>query len=82
MTDRLYTTTSEIERARALWEKAVLLAERTEGFYTLKLYQLHDIYLEVVWHTHFNVAIKVCSFTDTEHLDPYLKNISLEGLLT
>jgi hypothetical protein len=82
MTDRLYTTTTEIERARALWEKAVLLAERTEGFYTWKLYQLHDIYLEVVWHNHFNVAVKACSFTDTEQLEPYLKEISLEGLLS
>jgi hypothetical protein len=81
MTDRSYTTTTEIERARALWEKAVLIAERRDGFYTTMLYQLHDIYLEVVWHNHFNVVVKVCSFTTTEHLEPYLKDISLEGLL-
>ena len=81
MTDRLYTSTTEIERARALWEKGVLLAERTDGFHKLALYQLHDIYLEVTWHIHFNVVVKVSSFTDTEHLEPYLKDISLEGLL-
>lgn len=80
MTDRIYTTTKEIERARALWEKGVLLAERTEGYYTLKLYQLHDIYVEVSWHTHFNVALKVTTFSDTKQLDPYLEAISLEGL--
>ena len=82
MTDRLYTTTLEIERARVLWEKGILLAERTEGFYKFRLYQLHDIYLEVIWHNHFNVVVKVCSFTDTDHLDSYLADISLEGLLT
>jgi hypothetical protein len=80
MTDRLYTTTSDIERARALWEKGVLLAKRTEGFYRLQLYQLHDVYLEVTWHIHFNVVVKVSSFTDTEHLEPYLESVSLEGL--
>jgi hypothetical protein len=80
MTDRLYTTTPEIERARALWEKGVLLAERTEGFYKLQLFQLHDVYLEVTWHIHFNVVVKVSSFTGTEHLEPYLQEISLEGL--
>ena len=80
MTDRLYTTTSDIERARALWEKGVLLAERTEGFYKLQLIQLHDVYLEVTWHIHFNVVVKVSSFTDTDLLDPYLESISLEGL--
>jgi hypothetical protein len=82
MTDRIYITTTEIERARALWEKGVLLAERTEGYHKMMLYQLHDIYLEVTWHTHFNVALKVTSFSDTELLEPYLNNISLEGLLS
>ena len=80
MTDRIYITTTDIERARALWEKGVLLAERTEGFYTMKLYQLHDIYVEVIWHTHFNVALKVTTFSDTEKLEPYLQQISLESL--
>ncbi|HZH37318.1 MAG TPA: hypothetical protein VEX65_08585 [Flavisolibacter sp.] len=80
MTDHIYTTNREIERARALWEKGILLAERTEGFYTLKLYQMHDIYAEVVWHTHFNVAMKVTTFSDTDRLQPYLEDISLEGL--
>lgn len=80
MTDRIYTSTTDIERARALWEKGILLAERTEGFYTMKLYQLHDIYVEVTWHTHFNVALKVTTFSDTERLEPYLEQISLESL--
>lgn len=80
MTDRIYTTTTEIERARALWEKGVLLAERIEGYRSMRLYQLHGIYLEVVWHMHFNVVLKVITFSDTAHLEPYLNNISLEGL--
>jgi hypothetical protein len=80
MTDRIYSTTTEIERARSLWEKGVLLAEREEGFYTLRLYQLYDIYVEVIWHTHFNVALKVTTFSDTEKLEPYLEKISLESL--
>lgn len=80
MTDRSYTSTSDIEKARALWEKGVLLAERNGDFYKSQLYQLHDIYLEVIWHTHFNVVVKVTSFTDTDRLEPYLSDISLEGL--
>jgi hypothetical protein len=80
MTDRIYTTTTDIERARSLWEKGVLLAERTEGFHKMMLYQLHDVYVEVMWHTHFNVALKVTTFTDTDHLEPYLETISLENL--
>ena len=80
MTDRLYTSNTEIERARSLWEKGVLLAERTEGFYKMQLFQLHDVYLEVTWHIHFNVVVKVSSFSDTDHLAPYLEAISLDEL--
>lgn len=80
MTDRIYTTITDIERARALWEKGVLLAERTVGYHKHILYQLHDIYVEVIWHTHFNVVLKVTTFTDTDQLAPYLENISLESL--
>ncbi|GAA4738476.1 hypothetical protein [Flavisolibacter ginsenosidimutans] len=80
MTDRSYTSTNEIEKARALWEKGVLVAQRTGDFYKMQLYQLHDIYLEVVWHTHFNVVVKVTRFSDTEKLEPYLNDISIEEL--
>lgn len=80
MNDRFYTTTADIERVRGLWEKGVLLAERNGDFYKSQLYQLHDTYLEVVWHTHFNVVVKVTRFTDTDRLAPYLTDISLEGL--
>lgn len=82
MTDKTYTTTLDIERARSLWEKGVFLAERTVGYHRLMLYQLHDVYVEVVWHTHFNVVLRVATFTDTEHLEPYLQEISLESLFS
>ena len=81
MTDRFYTTTSEIESSRLLWEKGVRLAEHTKGYHTTVLYQLYDAYIEVVWHTHFNVIVKVCRFTDVDHLAPYLEKISLNNLL-
>lgn len=81
MTDRSYTSIAEIENARSLWERGVLVAERTGDFYKTKLYQLHDVYFEVVWHTHFNVVVKVTGFTDTDKLAPYLNDISLEELL-
>lgn len=80
MTDRFYTTDTQIERARALWEKGVLVAERNGDFYKTQLYQLHNFYLEVVWHTHFNVVVKVTRFTDTDRLEPFLSDILLDDL--
>lgn len=81
MTDRSYTTNDEIETVRNLWEQGVLLAQRNGDFYKSQLYQIESSYLEVVWHTHFNVVVKVSAFTDTALLEPYLADISLEGLL-
>lgn len=80
MLNHTYITTTEIERARVLWEKGVLLAERTEGYHKLLLYQLHDVYMEVMWHTHFNVVLRVTTFTGTGPLEPYLEGVSLENL--
>lgn len=80
VTDRFYSTNSEIELVRPLWEQGVLVAERNGDFYKTELYQLDGGYFEVVWHTHFNVVIKVTAFSDTERLEPFLSDISIAGL--
>lgn len=80
MKDRLYTTTADIEKARALVKQGVLLAERMQGFHKLQLFQLPHFYLEVTWHRHFNVIVNVSRFTDTARLDPYLADVSLDAL--
>ena len=82
MKDRQYITTQEIEQSRTLWERGTLLAERVDGYYKMHLYQLHDVYIEVTWHTHFNVIQKVTSFTSTDDLDRYLEQIEIASLLT
>jgi hypothetical protein len=77
---RNFNTLEELDQADAAWKKGTLLAERSEGFHTTELYQLEDYYIEVTRHTHFNVILKVSSFKDTLHLEPYLSTISLDGL--
>lgn len=78
---REFNTLQELDQADTAWNKGVLLAERVEGFHSVALYQLDGFYIEVTRHTHFNVIIKVSSFRDTAHLEPYLKTINIEGLL-
>ena len=75
-----FNSIQAIDQASHLLKDAVLLAERKEGFYQVLLYQSGASYLEVYRHSHFNVIIKVLSFTDTAHLDPYLDNISIDTL--
>ncbi|GAA4325280.1 hypothetical protein [Flaviaesturariibacter amylovorans] len=64
-----------------VWEQGVFLAERREGFHRFRLYELDGNYVEVIQHSHFNVVLRVASFRDPKHLDPYLDAISLDGLL-
>jgi hypothetical protein len=75
-----YNKLEELQQAEAAWNKGVLLAEREEDFHKIMLYQLEDFYIEVTWHSHFNVILKVCSFNTTDHLDPYLEQIDLKEI--
>ena len=82
MNDHQYNTVSEIYEADKLLKDGVLIAERTEGFLRVFLYQADSFYLEVYRHSHFNVIIKVIRFTDPAHLDPYLNSIAIDSLLS
>ena len=77
---RNFTTLEELDQADAAWNQGTLLAERFEDFHSIQLYQLEDYYIEVTRHQHFNVILKVSSFKDTTHLEPYLNAISIDGL--
>jgi hypothetical protein len=76
-----FNTLQELEQADAAWKRGEFLAERKVGFHKMRLYQLDGFYIEVTYHTHFNVILKVCSFKDTKHLEPYLVNINIDGLM-
>ena len=77
---RNFNTLEELDQADAAWKKGTLLAERSEGFHGIELYQLEDYYIEVTRHKHFNVILKVSSFKNTVHLEPYLSAINIDGL--
>jgi hypothetical protein len=78
---REFNTLTDLDRADAAWTKGVLLAERREAFHKMMLYQLDDFYIEVTYHTHFNVVLKVQSFKDPRFLEPYLQAIDISQFL-
>lgn len=79
---RQYNNLEELQQAEAAWSKGILLAERKEGFHKIILYQLQEFYIEITWHSHFNVILKVTCFTSTEHLEPYLGQIDIKELVS
>lgn len=73
---------SEKQQIDALEHSGVLLAERKGAFfYQVKLYQLDGFYVELYYHTHFNVVININSFSNTDCLEPYLENIDVDALM-
>ena len=81
MTRYHFNILDENEKAKLVWAKGVLIGERTEAFHTIRLYQVDAFYVEMYHHNHFNVIIKMVSFSHTDQLQPYLQEISLDGLV-
>ena len=82
MKDHQFLHLEESAQTSAIWEEGTFLAERLQGFHNIKLYQLEGRYIEVTFHAHFNVVLRVSSFTDTHYLEPYLTAIDITALLT
>ncbi|MGV3656621.1 MAG: hypothetical protein ACO1NX_01655 [Chitinophagaceae bacterium] len=81
MTRYHFNILEEGQRVRLVRQKGVQVGERAETFHTVLLYQLDSFYVELHHHNHFNVITHIESFSDTARLQPYLQQISLEGLV-
>ena len=64
-----------------LEQQGVFIADRDGAFYNIKLYQLDGFYVELYFHTHFNVVVNINCFTNTDCLDPYLESIDVDALI-
>jgi hypothetical protein len=80
MTCSIFDQLSEAKQTDVIWENGTFLDRRSEGFYNVLLFQIDDFYTEVYYHSHFNVIIKIESFSDTDRLEPYLDHITLPPL--
>lgn len=76
-----FTSHGDLQNADSLIKDGSLIGERIENYHQVKLYQLDSLYMEVYRHMHFNVIVKVITFTDTDFLEPYLEKINLDGII-
>ena len=72
---------SEKQQLDTLENSGVFIAERDGAFYNIKLYQIEGFYVELYFHTHFNVVVNINCFTNTDCLDPYLESIDLDPFI-
>ena len=80
MTSSYFEQLTETRQTDVIWECGVYLDRRKEGYYNILLFQVADFYTEIFYHAHFNVIIKIVSFSDTDLLATYLEKIKLQTL--
>ena len=80
MTEDQFNRLSEDEQSDVIAKKGVLVSVRRTKEHRILLYQIEGFYAEVFYHP-TNNAIKIKSFSSTEGLQPYLSQISLNGLV-
>jgi hypothetical protein len=76
-----FTTMEEVKLAQLILRGGVLVAERKDRLYKVKLFQVEQGYLEVFYHSNFRVIIKANHFEDPAFLDPYLSGIDISEVL-
>lgn len=72
---------NETDQADLIMETGVLIGKRKDDYYNVLLFQIDAFYAEIFYHSHFNVIIKVETFSNTSKLEPYLAKISIKDLL-
>ena len=60
--------------------KRNFVGDRIEGEKMVLLYQIESFYVEVYYHPMSNEVMKHRSFSSTNQLDSYLKEINIEGI--
>ena len=72
----------EMEQRETVWENGEFLDDRMDedGVHRVALYQIFSFYVELFYNIEYNVLSKLIAFSDTEMLDIYLQQFSLDEL--
>ena len=71
MTPEQFFELDEMEQAEVVWE-GKLIGHRYDKEHKILLYKIDDLFVEVFYHSEYNVIRKFEAFTEQELLDIYL----------
>ena len=80
MTLYQFNALDETEQHEAVWNDGVMVGHKNDGEHRIVLYQLFSFYVELFYNIEYNVLSKLIAFSDTEMLDIYLQQFSLDEL--
>lgn len=80
MTLYQFNQLDEMEQHEALWEHGVMVGDRAENEYKIILYQVYAFYVELYYHSEYNVLRRLRSFSSIECLDAYISQFTLKDI--
>ena len=66
-------------QAQTLKDYGVLIEERLEKEDQVLVYQMQSFYAEVYYHKGYKIIKRLRSFTNAEHVFPYVKNTDISN---
>jgi hypothetical protein len=73
-----YNDLDELEQFEYLCDNGLFVADRVEGEYFIKLYQVDGFYIEIYRHIEHNVIKRMRSFVNTDQLALYIDKLDLK----
>ncbi len=70
------------EKAWHIWHHATFLIVRQNKTYRVNLYHLNEYYIQLWYNVKKNRIEKIAATESNKVIDPYLKNISMQNLLS
>ncbi len=68
------------EKAQQVWDKGRFLASRQFGQYLINLYTIHNFFVEVWFRSSLDTVYAITAFTNSDHLESYVENVSLKEI--
>jgi hypothetical protein len=76
-----YNSLDELDQLQVLEDEGVVVATRFMGKQHIYLFQLFSFYVEIHYQSKRSNILKMRTFSITDELDPFLKNIDIKGLI-
>ncbi len=80
MTLYQFIAMDEMEQAQAIQE-GTFIADRHDAEHRILLYQIDCFYVEVYYHSEYNVVRKYKPFASGDQLQPYLNKIDISEFI-
>ena len=75
-----YSELNEVEQHEVLWDRGVMVGDRSDGEHNILLYQMFSFYVELYYNPGSIILKKLRGFSNVRNLDVYLRHIDISAI--